>query len=1427
MKKLLSLLLVLLLTLSLCPPPARAAEVWDGSVDISWYDPEKTEFTLSTPAELAGLAALVNGMTDPKCPKLIGDAGLLQSIRLEGVMLVGAGGGNVSDTVYTSPVDFAGKTVRLTADLDMGGVYDAAAGSWSGPNWTPIGGKFPMLPEEAAGDCLTLDTRFNGVLDGQGHTISNLYCDRFARKGFPYSMAIGVVGFLGGATDGETGVTGQFEDGWQPAVRNLVLAGGSILGRRMVGGIVGRVGQTSGGVVIENCANRAAVKSTDAKGVGGIVGAGWGKGVIRGCYNAGPISTTYSSPAGGIIGSNEGLDIYNCYNAARIDSNGNQRGRGIGSHDTGSYTVDNCFYLAGCGDDPAAPGYYMGLSTKIRVSVTELSEAELKSAAILQRLNANGAVFAADTGNLNGGLPVLWFEAGGGSGSCTVTVTQAAGGTVRLKGESTVPFGETVTLLAETEPGYTLEYFTVNGQPIASDFFTATADAAVSAVFTKLGVVTITIPESRDYYAAVAREGWKLVNGELVWTERELLRSGDTLLQGNILTVLTHGYEDASPADMDLEYIDAFVSTLSGTEKNADGTYTVTGRENVTVSVSRRTQPKSWVRYADASWYLAGGRQEVYVLTTAEQLAGLAWLVDKGGYTFEGVTVALGNDISLDNTDGTVGVRCWTPIGTNVSKSFRGTFDGQGHAVYDMTVRATGSYGALFGCCVGATIKNLSVYGSVRGEANASYAAGVAAYVSGGRVENCVNWAEISAAGTHAGGVAALLRDGAVMEGCFNYGAVTAGSGAGGLVGVSDSGEDRILRSANFGPVTAEDAGSYGCGGLAGRLSGAAEACANYGPVGGNDRYTGGLAGYANAKNSSALTLCVNHGAVSSANTVSTAALGGLAGYGQYLILAASENRGSVTPGPGFPAANAGEEVGREGTLRRETAEGELPAFEAGAPRSFPTAEKENCTVTFTADGAIVAAVPYRAGAQAVQEPAVPEKEGFVGYWDNYRPGSRDITVRAVYRPRLVRDGDVIERDGTWFITWFSAGEIRLAAGVSAVLDGANGGETGFDGLSLIVERGASLTLRNVTLNGEKTLLTLMGGNTLTLAGENRLLSRADAPENAAPALRAAGELTIDGEGSLFVTGGVRNSAVLAEAGTVELKSGTLTVYKEDLLGFTGGAFHAPEAKLVIAGGVFKGHTVSDNVAVICAAETELRGGRLLLEAERSPAAVLGPVRAAGGEIAARSHDGNSAATANAYAGAASLPGYSGTAAFTELLPFTDVFLTDPYYEAVAACYEQGIFNGTSAVTFSPETSMTRAMFVTVLYRLAGQPAAAEPAPFTDLRQDWYKDAVAWAVAEGITRGTSETAFSPDSPVTREQTAVFLFRYAQKRGEQLPRRHESVSHGALSAWAEAEALWALSGGLFDGVREPLTAPTDFAPRSLLATVVSNYAIYKR
>lgn len=219
-------------------------------------------------------------------------------------------------------------------------------------------------------------------------------------------MAVGVVGFLGGNADYANGVSGEkseaeFEDGWQPAVRDLVLGSGWVYARRMVGGIVGRVGETSNGVVIENCGNRADIKNTDSKGVGGIVGSAWGKGTIRGCYNTGSVSTTYTCPAGGILGSNEGMDVYSCYSAGKIDTNGAQYGRGIGGHDTGSYAVAGCWYLSGSDDAPDSNGYYMGTSRRISVDVTAASAQELQSDSVLQALVNNAAFMGAEKSKLS------------------------------------------------------------------------------------------------------------------------------------------------------------------------------------------------------------------------------------------------------------------------------------------------------------------------------------------------------------------------------------------------------------------------------------------------------------------------------------------------------------------------------------------------------------------------------------------------------------------------------------------------------------------------------------------------------------------------------------------------------------------------------------------------------------------------------------------------------------------------------------------------------------------------------------------------------------------------------------------------------------------------------------------------------------------
>ena len=110
-------------------------------------------------------------------------------------------------------------------------------------------------------------------------------------------------------------------------------------------------------------------------------------------------------------------------------------------------------------------------------------------------------------------------------------------------------------------------------------------------------------------------------------------------------------------------------------------------------------------------------------------------------------------------------------------------------------------------------------------------------------------------------------------------------------------------------------------------------------------------------------------------------------------------------------------------------------------------------------------------------------------------------------------------------------------------------------------------------------------------------------------------------------------------------------------------------------------------------------------------------------------------------------------------MPFTDVVKGSYYETAVLWAVEHGITNGTSETTFSPNAPCTRAQTVTFLWRSQGKPAAGTANPFTDVAKDtYYTDAVLWAVENGITEGTSETTFSPDEDCTRAQTVTFLYR---------------------------------------------------------------------
>ena len=114
----------------------------------------------------------------------------------------------------------------------------------------------------------------------------------------------------------------------------------------------------------------------------------------------------------------------------------------------------------------------------------------------------------------------------------------------------------------------------------------------------------------------------------------------------------------------------------------------------------------------------------------------------------------------------------------------------------------------------------------------------------------------------------------------------------------------------------------------------------------------------------------------------------------------------------------------------------------------------------------------------------------------------------------------------------------------------------------------------------------------------------------------------------------------------------------------------------------------------------------------------------------------------------------------TSAHPFTDLEEDAYYYDAVLWAVENGITNGTSATTFSPEATVTRAQTVAFLWRYDGEPAAGGGSSFTDVASDtYYADAVAWAVKEHITNGTSATTFSPDADCIRAQIVTFLYRF--------------------------------------------------------------------
>ncbi|HIV02056.1 MAG TPA: S-layer homology domain-containing protein [Candidatus Aphodoplasma excrementigallinarum] len=175
--------------------------------------------------------------------------------------------------------------------------------------------------------------------------------------------------------------------------------------------------------------------------------------------------------------------------------------------------------------------------------------------------------------------------------------------------------------------------------------------------------------------------------------------------------------------------------------------------------------------------------------------------------------------------------------------------------------------------------------------------------------------------------------------------------------------------------------------------------------------------------------------------------------------------------------------------------------------------------------------------------------------------------------------------------------------------------------------------------------------------------------------------------------------------------------------------------------------------------------------------------------------------------------------------PFTDVAEGDWFYDAVKYVHENEMMVGTSDALFGPDDTTTRAMIVTILYRLEGSPAAAGSS-FADVAADaYYADAVAWAAQNGIVMGYSDTQFAPDDNITREQMASILYRYASYKGYDVSAQSELTGYtdiSAISDYALTAMKWANGSGLINGRTDTTIEPQESASRAEVAAILMRF-----
>lgn len=913
------------------------SKIWDGTIDLTWYDPAATEYHIQYAAQLAGAAALTNGLfndypvsgenlvpntNEDRTPygsteelfntfqstsdaststTVIGDISNLKAFCSTGT--TGANNVVTTNDYWYGTETYKDKTLYLDADINMGGTD--VNGSWSGPNYMPVGGQYCLNNNSGY---TKLSSSFNGTFDGQGHIVYNIYCYRYTAN-FGDSQSVGIIGRLGVHDNDPVDTYADV------AVRNVASAG-YIYSRRSVGGIVGKTGH-SNSCLIENCVNFSTVKNTDAKGVGGIVGGGMNAPVIRNCVNFGYIYTSYHN-AGGISGYSE-AKAYNCYNFGYVGSSSVSEAQAFGTNVSGAAWY-NCYWLTGsCVSNQ--PVYNMIIGTITEIKTPE----ELLGNDFLAGLNGSGRAWVNGT---NRTFVSSVFA------DCLKNVSSY--GAKRAAYDcSGMPVPrvfttDTATVTSVSESGKCVSEY-VSGQTFKPDTLVITAQYSdgTSEPVTDYKITTETGGETlttRDTYLVLSGNfggvdySYKypvtVTDNELSTIEvttppkRTLYGMGETFNPAGM--IVTANYTNGKSAEI-TDYTWAPTGTLSATDSTITICYSYCGKTaitDVTISVMDSAKP-----FLNEEGY--------YEICSAAHLIWFAGLVNSGNNTK--ANARLMTDIDLAGAD-------WAWIGNLESCSYEGNFDGN-----DKTIHFDGNNG-LF-CYIGKTgvVHNVITsgklydttalgaiasysHGTIRDCVNSAviavkscgYAGGFAANVIGGTITNCVNKGAISCLedkSQYIGGIAGYTRNesegavtrGCTITGCVNEGGVTGYYNIGGIIGC-EYGLDTVTECVNKGNVLSFNTSgamyNHGIGGVVGQgnSAGKIERCVNMGRVTSEDYSVGGIIGYV-ANMSFVVSDCYNRAPISDTAKTVGCNVGGIAGRTQNVNAAVRNcyNTGAVT----------------------------------------------------------------------------------------------------------------------------------------------------------------------------------------------------------------------------------------------------------------------------------------------------------------------------------------------------------------------------------------------------------------------------------------------------------------------------------------------------------------------------------------------------